>query len=236
MNSQIQSGSGAMFDRIARRYDLLNRVMSLGMDRLWRRKLVSALSMDGERQFLDVATGTADVAMALATTYPQASVVGLDPSLGMLSVGHTKIDDANLDPRVTLIKGDAQKLPFNDGEFDACCISFGIRNVPDRALALAEMRRVTRPGGRVAILELGEPRSGLLAPIARFHIHTVVPRVGAWLSSTPEYQYLQDSIKAFPSPETFKALMESAGLINVSITPMGFDSTHLYVGHIPNDV
>ncbi len=228
----VASGSGAMFDRIARRYDLLNRVMSLGMDQGWRRKLVRALQIDDAANVLDVATGTADVALAIAEAHPRARVIGLDPSVQMLDIGRDKVDANSVSNRVELIEGDAQALPFDDDHFDASVISFGIRNVPDRELGLREMVRVTRPKGRVVVLELSEPRSGVMSALARFHVHHVVPRLGALLSGAHEYQYLQDSIEAFPPPEEFKATMEAAGLENVQIKKLAFGAANLFVGDV----
>jgi demethylmenaquinone methyltransferase/2-methoxy-6-polyprenyl-1,4-benzoquinol methylase len=223
-------GSGAMFDGIAPRYDLLNRLMSFGLDRGWRKKTVRALALAPGARALDLATGTADVAMAIARTHPDCRVVGIDPSLGMLEIGRRKLADQNLADRITLQAGDAQALDLDDDSFDGVCIAFGIRNVPDRARALAEMARVTRPGGRVAILELSEPQRGLLAPLARFHIRRLVPRLGALLSGSNEYRYLQRSIAAFPPPEEFADLMRAAGLDVLAVTPLSFGVCHLYVG------
>lgn len=228
----VDGGSGAMFDRIARRYDFLNRVMSLGMDQGWRRKLVRALEIDEAANVLDVATGTADVALAIAETHPRARVVGLDPSVQMLDIGRDKIDALSVHERVELIEGDAQALPFEDNQFDAAVISFGIRNVPDRDQGLREMARVTRPRGRVVVLELSEPRDGMMGALARFHVHHVVPRLGALLSGAHEYQYLQDSIEEFPPPEVFKASMEAAGLENVTIKKLAFGAANLFVGDV----
>ena len=160
-NAIVADGSGKMFDQIAGRYDLLNRILSMGMDRGWRRDLVRALDPD-DGEVLDVATGTADVALSVAKKYPQAQVIGLDPSGGMLDVGRQKVDAAGLNSRVELIQGDAQAMPFDDNRFAASCIAFGIRNVPDRRLGLAEMIRCTRPGGAIAVLELGEPHKASL--------------------------------------------------------------------------
>jgi demethylmenaquinone methyltransferase/2-methoxy-6-polyprenyl-1,4-benzoquinol methylase len=226
-----QLGSGAMFDAIAPRYDLMNRLISLGLDQSWRRQLVESLA-SAEGPLLDVATGTADVALALAKAYPDRHLTGLDPSVNMLAVGRSKVAKIGWDERITLVEGDAQAMSFPDDHFAGCCISFGIRNVPDRLQGLKEMARVTRPGGVVSILELGEPRRGLLAPFARFHVHTVVPTLGTLLSGSKEYRYLAKSIAAFPPPEEFAALMAQAGLRDVQVTPMSWDAAHLYVGRV----
>ena len=222
-------GSGAMFDRIAPRYDLMNRLISLGMDQSWRRRLVRSLGLGAGARVLDLATGTADVALAIAGAELTASVVGLDPSPGMLDIGRGKIAAAGLAGRIELVEGGAEALPFADASFDACSMAFGIRNVPDRGRALAEMARVTRPGGRIGILELSEPRSGALAPFARFHIHTLVPSLGALLSGSREYRYLERSIAAFPSPAAFADLMRDVGLVPLETTPLAFGASHLYV-------
>ena len=225
-------GSGQMFNQIARRYDLLNRLMSFGLDKIWRRALVKAMRPKEGGQLLDVATGTADVALALARAYPRTTVTGLDPSVGMLDVGRTKVSNRQNDDRVTLIEGDAQAMPFDDGQFDSACIAFGIRNVPDRMAGLKEMARVTRSGGTVVVLELGEP-VGPMAPLARFHVHYVVPRLGAWLSGNAEYDYLQRSIAAFPPAEEFMDMMRQAGLSDITLRRFAFGASNLYVGVVP---
>ncbi|HEY8429786.1 MAG TPA: bifunctional demethylmenaquinone methyltransferase/2-methoxy-6-polyprenyl-1,4-benzoquinol methylase UbiE [Sandaracinaceae bacterium] len=222
-------GSGAMFDAIADRYDLLNRVISFGVDRRWRARTVAALALSGPARVLDVATGTADLAIAIAKAYPSARVVGLDPSPRMLAIGAAKIERAGLGERIELVEGDAQALPFDDASFDACSIAFGIRNVPDRDRGLREMARVTKPGGRVVVLELSEPRRGALAPLARFHVHTVVPSIGALLSGAREYRYLSRSIEAFPPAEEVAARMSAAGLDVRAVEPMTFGTCTLYV-------
>jgi demethylmenaquinone methyltransferase/2-methoxy-6-polyprenyl-1,4-benzoquinol methylase len=224
------SGSGAMFDAIAARYDLLNRILSMGIDVGWRRSAVRLAQLPPNGRALDVATGTADLAIALARATPSAEVLGIDPSRGMLAVGARKVRARRLDARITLAEGDAQALPHEDGSFDAVTIAFGIRNVPDRARALREMARVLKPGGRLVVLELSEPRRGLLGPLARFHVHHVVPRVGALLSGAREYRYLQASIAAFPDPETFAAMLRQAGLIDVSFVSLTFGVAAIHVG------
>jgi demethylmenaquinone methyltransferase/2-methoxy-6-polyprenyl-1,4-benzoquinol methylase len=232
---ELRLGSGAMFDRIAARYDRMNRLLSFGLDKRWRRHLLDALGdvRPGDA-VLDVATGTADVALAIAARHPEAQVVGLDPSEGMLEVGERKIARADLTGRVRLVVGDGEALPFGPGEFAATTIAFGIRNVPDRLRALGEFRRVTRPGGHVVILELSEPRRGVWAPLARFHVHRVVPWLGSVLSGAREYRYLQESIAAFPTPEAFAALMGEAGLEVIEVRRETLGTAHLYVGRVPS--
>lgn len=225
----VRGGSGAMFDGIAGRYDFLNRVMSLGLDERWRHKTVAALELGPEARVLDLATGTADLAIRVARQHSDCSVVGVDPSSGMLDVGRAKLARLGLEERIELTVGDAEELTQADNSFDGACMAFGIRNVPDRPRALAEMARVVKPGGRVAILELSEPRRGLLAPMARFHIRVLVPRLGALLSGSSEYRYLQQSIAAFPPPEEFAVLMESAGLRVLGVLPLTFGVCHLFV-------
>jgi demethylmenaquinone methyltransferase/2-methoxy-6-polyprenyl-1,4-benzoquinol methylase len=220
-------GSGAMFDNIAARYDLVNRVTSLGMDRGWRRRAVRALDLGESARVLDVATGTGDVAIAIAESHPDARVTGLDPSAGMLEVARQKL--GALSDRIDLVTGDAERLPFPDAVFDGAIIAFGIRNVPDRARALAEMARVTRAGGRVVVLELSEPEPGLVGSVARLHVHRIVPRLGAWLSRAPEYRYLERSIAAFPPPAEFAELMTRSGLELDRVERLGFGACHLFV-------
>ena len=227
-------GSGAMFDAIAERYDLLNRVLSLGIDQRWRRRTVESLALRGPGRVLDLATGTGDLALAIARRHPDVEVVGVDPSRNMLAIGARKVARAGLEGRVSVREGEAYALPFEDDAFDAATIAFGIRNVPDRARGMRELARVTRPGGRVAVLELGEPRGRVLGALARFHVHHVVPALGALLSGKREYRYLQRSIAAFPPAEEFAALMGAAGLADVSITPLTFGACSLYVGRVPS--
>jgi demethylmenaquinone methyltransferase / 2-methoxy-6-polyprenyl-1,4-benzoquinol methylase len=228
--SPSRDGSGAMFDAIAARYDLLNRILSLGIDRRWRSKTARALSLGASARVLDLATGTADLALRIAREEPSCQVVGLDPSARMLEVARGKVSRLGLADRIELVLGDAQSLPFSDRAFDGVCIAFGIRNVPDRPKALREMARVTRPGGRIAILELSEPEGGWLAPFARFHVHRVVPTLGALLSGAREYRYLQRSIAAFPNAANFSQMLEGAGIDIVEVCPLTFGVCHLYVG------
>lgn len=225
-------GSGAMFDRIAGRYDLLNRILSLGMDRLWRRRLVRALDVGPGDRVLDVATGTGDVLAALLRLPARPLAVGVDPALAMVARGAAKL--RRHPGRWRLTGGDALCLPFRDGSFAAATIAFGIRNVPDRLAALREMARVTRRGGKVAVLELQVPDHGPLAPLARLWVRHVVPSVGALLSSPAEYRYLRESMEAFPAPERFLATLTEAGLVAATTTAMSGGAVRLYVGTVPS--
>lgn len=225
-----RGGSGEMFDRIASRYDLMNRIISLGIDQRWRRRTVDALALRPGAKVLDLATGTGDLAMMIARRHPEVTVVGVDPSAGMLAEGERKVAAAGLADRVTLRRGDAEQLEVDDASVDGVSMAFGIRNVVDRPRALREMARALKPGGRVAILELSEPRRGLLGMMARVHIHHVVPTLGALLSGAWEYRYLQRSIAAFPPAGEFAEVMRASGLRVERAEPMTFGVVHLYVG------
>lgn len=233
-DNATELGSGKMFDAIAARYDRLNRILSLGLDQRWRRATVEAMVLEPGARVLDLATGTGDLALAVAAGSTDTRIVGSDPSEKMLAIGDEKVAGAGLGQRVHLEVGDAQSIEHPDDSFDACCMAFGIRNVPDRKKALQEMARVVRPGGRIAILELAEPERGLLAYGARFYIRVVVPWIGAWLSGAKEYRYLQASIQAFPPPERFAGVMRSAGLEVLDVRPLTFGVVTLYVGRVPS--
>ncbi|MDX2052148.1 MAG: bifunctional demethylmenaquinone methyltransferase/2-methoxy-6-polyprenyl-1,4-benzoquinol methylase UbiE [Polyangiaceae bacterium] len=224
-----RDGSGAMFDGIAPRYDLLNRLLSFGLDQRWRKMAIHRLRLKPQAEVLDLATGTGDVAIAAALAEPTARVVGVDPSEEMMVVGRRKISASGLSARVSLLLGDAQALTFGEASFDGISMAFGIRNVPDRLRALAEMKRVLKPGGRVVILELSEPPNGVMGALAKFHVHVLVPWLGALVSGAHEYRYLQRSIAAFPPASEFAKLIEAAGLVVEEVRPLTFGVAHLYV-------
>lgn len=227
--SLVAGGSGAMFDGIAGRYDLMNRLMTFGIDQRWRRQTVDLLDLRGEGRLLDLATGTADLALMAARRLPQVRVVGLDPSANMLSVGQAKVRKAGLQERVELVLGDACQLPFDDASFDGITMGYGIRNVTDRPRALREMSRVLRPGAKLCILETGEP-SGPLGLAARLHMRVLVPAMGRLFSGAPaEYRYLQQSTAAFPRPERFAEIMEGSGLRVLRVVTLLAGASHIYV-------
>jgi demethylmenaquinone methyltransferase/2-methoxy-6-polyprenyl-1,4-benzoquinol methylase len=220
-------GSGAMFDAIADRYDLLNRLMSGGRDRAWRTKTSSVLG--SPKLVLDLATGTGDLALEIARMYPDSRVTGLDPSERMLAIGRAKTEKAGLACRVDYVHGDAQRLPFPGGSFDAISMAFGIRNVPDRPLALTEMARVAKRGARIAILELTEPQGRWLGALARLYVHGIVPAMGSLISGAKEYGYLSRSIAKFPAPKAFVEIAERAGLDLVEMHAFAFGACHLFL-------
>lgn len=235
----VRGGSGAMFDLIAKRYDLLNRMTSLGLDARWRRHLVAAVvpeRLPAPGAILDVATGTADVALALVRAAPQVHVTGIDPSVQMLARGREKWAGCQARypaARIELREGSAEALPDIPGGWQAATMAFGIRNVPDRAQALVELARVLRPGAPLAILELTEPASGLLAVLARFWVHRVVPFLGARINGPQAYEYLARSIAAFPPGAAFADEMREAGFVDVRAKRLSFGAAHLFVGQAP---
>jgi len=228
-----------MFDAIAKRYDMVNKVISLGSDVAWRRALVDALDITSEDNVLDLATGTADVAIMISRDASSrgANVTGLDPSANMLEIGREKVAAADLSKTVTLIQGDAQAIEYPSNTFDKVCISFGIRNIPDRLSALREMMRVAKPGARVAVLEFSDPPEGPLAPFARFFLTYILPRLGALFSggASEEYMHLQRSIAAFPLPEEFTLNMKSVGLEIESWRCLHPGGVYLYVAQTPTE-
>ena len=200
----------AMFASIAPRYDLLNRVLSLGVDRAWRREAArEALALNPQR-ILDVATGTGDFALELKARAPHAEVVGSDFVPEMLDIAREKARGRHLELR--LEEGDALNLPYPDGSFDAVTCAFGFRNFADYARGLSEMWRVLAPGGRLVILEFPPPRPGLFGALFRFYFRQILPRVGALVSGNAgAYTYLPESVLAFPGPERLAGLMHATG-------------------------
>lgn len=231
---QVAAGSGRMFDGIAKHYDRANFWLSLGLDARWRKRCVRALGLGngegkGEARILDLATGTADVALTAARALPAAAVVGIDPAAAMLEIGRQKIATQALNERVTLELGDAQALRFEAASFDGATMAFGIRNVPDREQALREIARVLKPGARLALLEFAEPQGSVLSALTRWYMRRVVPRLGAWLVRAPEYAYLQASIAAFPQPADFAEQIQKAGFATVSFKALHWGACWLFV-------
>ena len=222
----------ALFDHIAPSYDRLNRLMSMGADRRWRRKAVRALA-DGSSplQVLDVASGTADFAIDIARRLPAGScVVGVDISEQMLAVGRNKVKAAALQECVQLQTADAENLPFSDGSFDRVSVAFGVRNFEDLPHGLAEMCRVLRPGGKAVILELSYPDNPILLWFYKIYAQRILPAICGWLSGSKEaYRYLPASILRFPKPVHFIPMLQQAGFQSVTVRSFTFGVCRMYV-------
>jgi len=228
--SRVQSW--AMFDRIAQRYDLLNHLLSGGIDVLWRQRVAEAVMAAQPARVLDVATGTAD---QLVTLYHMAGGslkfgLGVDMAAEMLELGQRKLPP-DRDIRFRLARGDALALPVADGTMDAVTICFGIRNVVDAERGLAEMARVLRPGGTCVVLEFSLPANAQLRQGYLLYFRHVLPRIGGLVSGDDQaYRYLNETVESFPYGEDFCALMRAAGFAEVSVTPLTFGIASIYRG------
>jgi demethylmenaquinone methyltransferase/2-methoxy-6-polyprenyl-1,4-benzoquinol methylase len=219
-----------MFDSIAPRYDLLNRVLSVGLDRKWRHRAVREVRLGPAARVLDLCTGTADLALATAQRHPDASVVGVDFSGAMLRLGQQKVRAASLDGRIRLVRGDATRIPLDNASCDAGTIGFGIRNVAEPERALAELARVLRPGARLAILEFGQPRIPGIRTMYSWYFRYLLPAIGKLVSRhRSAYSYLPASVGTFPPPAEFARLIESHGFVKVEAVPLTFGIVYLYV-------
>lgn len=219
-----------MFDRIAPRYDLLNRLLSAGVDTRWRKRAVDVLGLGPQARVLDLCTGTADLLIEALRRWPERRGIGVDLSAAMLVRGATKLARGGWAPRAGLACGDGERLPLASGAFDGALVSFGIRNIGDPAAALHELLRVLRPGGRLVVLEFSMP-PGVLGPLYRFYFAQVLPRVGGLLSGDPgAYAYLPASVARFPAPETFAALMTTSGFARVEMTKLTGGVAYVYSG------
>lgn len=229
--AKIQS----MFSTIAHRYDLLNRVLSLGIDRCWRKFAVNQLPGKENARFLDVATGTCDVALEIIKRHPQGtSVVGVDFSEGMLALGKEKVRQAGLENRIEVRFADVTALPFDDNTFDASIIAFGIRNVREYEKGLSEMGRVVKSGGKVIVLEFTTIQNPLFRAPYRFYITKILPFIGELISGKKgAYTYLPSSMLEFPAPEKFKKSMENVGLQNVHYHRLSLGIVAVHVGTVP---
>jgi demethylmenaquinone methyltransferase/2-methoxy-6-polyprenyl-1,4-benzoquinol methylase len=215
-----------MFDAIAPRYDLLNHLLSAGIDKRWRKRAIASLGLTGRETLIDVCTGTADVALEATGA---ARVVGVDFAGAMLTLGLRKVHAANQSGRIGLIRGDAMRLPVGDRSADAATVAFGIRNVQRPDVACAEMARVLRAGGRLAILEFGVPRIPGVSAAYLWYFRRVLPLIGRMISGhTGAYSYLPASVGTFPPPAEFMTLLRQAGFAEVHTVPLTFGIVYLY--------
>ncbi|MBI4198906.1 MAG: bifunctional demethylmenaquinone methyltransferase/2-methoxy-6-polyprenyl-1,4-benzoquinol methylase UbiE [Chloroflexi bacterium] len=220
-----------MFSAIAPRYDFLNRLLSAGRDRAWRREAVAATALPQGGRLLDVCTGTADMTLEAARQYPEARIVGVDFSRPMIALGTTKVERARLADRIQLQVAPAEALPYPDASFDAVTVAFGLRNVPNRRRGLREMCRVVRAGGRAVVLEFTTPPGRLFRGVYLWYFHRVLPCIGRLLSGHPSaYSYLPASVGDFPSPEGLAAWMRDAGFSGVSYRLLTGGIVAIHVG------
>jgi demethylmenaquinone methyltransferase/2-methoxy-6-polyprenyl-1,4-benzoquinol methylase len=227
-----------MFDAIAGHYDFLNHLLSAGIDRRWRRRAIRALELTGRQRVLDLCTGTADLALAAIDAQPGAArVVGVDFAGAMLRIGLQKIRARSSPPNVALVRGDAARIPAADQTFDAVTIGFGIRNVEQTAVACGEMFRVLRPGGRLAVLEFGIPRTPGVRTVYLWYFNRVLPLVGRLVSRhNAAYGYLPASVGAFASPDEFVKILRQRGFVRVQASPLTLGIVYLYTAQRPQAV
>lgn len=223
-----------MFSRLAERYDLVNDVMSFGMHRRWKRQSVALALAAGRRpaRLLDLCCGTGDMAFYAAQRDPRLEIVGVDFTLPMLALARNR--KAAGSSRLRLAQGDALRLPFRDGTFDAITVGYGLRNIADPAAAIAEMRRVLAPGGRVVVLDFGKPENPVAAALYRGFLHTMMPAVGWIFHGDPEtYLYIPASLEKFPAQRGVERLMREAGLVNVDYENRLLGTMGLNIGEAP---
>jgi len=230
-----------MFSSIAFRYDLLNRLISFGLDKVWRRRAAMEMDLGRGKLVLDLATGTGDMAIEMASVADEGvRIVGIDFNLRMLmlakekslrlGLAHTPQVGHGVGVKIEFSNCMVEKLPFKDNSFDYLSIAFGIRNLPDVALGLAEMRRVLKRKGKVIILELSMPKGRVWSKLYLLHLSHLIPFLGGLLSEKDAYRYLADSIKKFPSPEAISSMMERVGFKNVQYKSLTYGVITIYVG------
>lgn len=226
----------AMFDSIAPAYDFMNSAMSFGLHRRWLKKALRAIATEHNSplSILDVATGTADVAIALVRKFPEARITGIDLSEGMLSVGRKKVAKAGLSDRITLTQADCLHLPFGDNSFDAVTVAYGVRNFERLLDGYREMTRVLRPGGRLVVIELSTPKSKLVKPFYKFYTRCIIPVVGRLVSKDVRaYSYLPESIAAVAQGSAMTILMQQAGLAGATYRPLTLGVCTIYTAIKP---
>jgi demethylmenaquinone methyltransferase/2-methoxy-6-polyprenyl-1,4-benzoquinol methylase len=223
----------SMFDGIAHRYDLLNHLLSVGIDKRWRHKLIRDLEKRNPTTLLDVATGTADLAI-MASKIKGCHITACDISENMLAEGRRKILKRGLEGRIRVYTSPAESLMFQNDTFDAAMVAFGVRNFADLSAGLAEMCRVIRPGGSIHILEFSMPRLPILKQFYKFYFKRILPQAGGMISGhEAAYQYLPDSVLKFPEGDTFKQILSEAGFSQVSSKRLSFGIASLYTGVKP---
>ncbi|MDB5229720.1 MAG: ubiE [Chitinophagaceae bacterium] len=220
-----------MFDSIAFRYDFLNRFLSAGIDTGWRKKAIRELKMTDPKLILDVATGTADVAIMCHSLLNPEKITGIDISEGMLALGRQKISKLGLTGKIELLPGDSETINFPDNTFDALTVAFGVRNFENLERGLMEMKRVLKPGGKMVILEFSKPSLPVISQLYQFYMNVFCPLIGKLFAKDKKaYQYLNESVKAFPSTKKFTELVIATGFNNVYHKPLTLGVCTIYCG------
>lgn len=219
-----------MFNNISKRYDFLNHFLSLGIDKIWRRKAINELRVIKPQRILDIATGTGDFALASLKISPK-EVIGMDISSGMLKVGEAKMKKLKVDHIISMRLGDSENLPFEDNYFDALTVGFGVRNFENLELGLSEMLRVIRPEGKAVILEFSKPKKFPVKQVFGFYSKYIIPFFGKRISKDEKaYAYLPESVQAFPEGEDFKAILQKVGYKNVESKLVSGGIATIYTG------
>jgi len=224
-----------MFDNISPYYDFLNRALSLGIDTIWRKKAVGLLPNKSELKVMDMATGTADVALEIIKQRPDAHVIGIDISNDMLSKGRVKVADKNLSDHNELVTGASEAISYPDNTFDAATVSFGVRNFEDTIGGLSEMRRVIKPGGKIIVLEFSRIRAFPFKQAFNLYFGRILPWIGkVWSSDPRAYSYLYESVQAFPDGKEFGNLLESAGFVKPNWQALTLGICTVYTATVPS--
>jgi len=217
-----------MFDNISGNYDFMNRIMTFGIDVKWRKKVVKMVAETKPEKILDIATGTGDFALMLASIKPK-KIVGLDISEGMLAVGKKKVKEKGLDDLIEMVLGDSENLPFADNSFDAVTVGFGVRNFENLDKGLQEIHRVLRPGGIFVVLETSQPEKFPFKQLYKFHSKYIIPLLGSLFSKDKKaYEYLPESAEAFPYGEAFNNILKKNEFISVQSYPLMFGAASIY--------
>jgi len=220
-----------MFDDIAYRYDFLNRFLSIGIDITWRKKAIKQLKNIDPKKILDVATGTADVAIMAARILQPDKIIGIDISDGMLDFGRKKVERAGLGNLVELLNGDSETINFNDNSFDAVTVAFGVRNFQNLEKGLSEIKRVLRPGGKLVVLEFSKPKTIVVKQLYHVYMNIVAPNMGKMFSKNRNaYKYLDESIKKFPEGNNFTTILDNLGYTKTYRKPLSFGICSIYCG------
>jgi demethylmenaquinone methyltransferase/2-methoxy-6-polyprenyl-1,4-benzoquinol methylase len=220
-----------MFDSIAHKYDFLNHFLSLGIDKFWRRKAIRLLAESNPQLILDVATGTADVAILTARMVPESKITGIDISPQMLQVGRNKIQKENLQDRIDLIDGDAEKLPFGDNIFDAVTVAYGVRNFEDLEAGLGEINRVLKKNGKLVVIEFSKPTVFPVKQLYYLYFKYILPLIGKVTSKDPKaYRYLFESVQAFPDGKDFISILKKTGFNQNQCISLTLGICSIYIG------